>query len=77
MTKYFDKPTQVKFKDHEAEGEDARWLGGIGYDHYILCGECGSLLDLDNYVYDEVEIKELPWISISEAIIGGDADDED
>ena len=68
--KYFEKPTQVKFYNET----DGRFLGGIGYKDFIICGECGCVLNLSD-VYDSYQetikepVKILNWIDISYAII--------
>ena len=62
------KTEQIIFIDHESE--DACPTGGILIDDtYVICGECGSVLELAD---GEIEIvKRFPvWISISEEIIG-------
>ena len=41
---YFPTPTQVKYYD--ADGD--RYIGGIGWRHYIICGCCGQLIDIDD-----------------------------
>ena len=64
MKKHYDVPTQVKFYDKDNEV----WLGGIAYGDEIICGECGGVFELSDLEPHEVE--ELPWIDISEAIIG-------
>ena len=40
---YFDKPTQVAFWD--AEG--CQWSGGIAYQDEIICGCCGSIIEIE------------------------------
>lgn len=64
----FEKPTQVKFADlfEEEEQGRRRILGGIAFGDFVICGECGSVLEME-----DVEILEVfPWIDISDAIIG-------
>lgn len=64
MKKYFEKPTQVKFIDcFESE---KRILGGIAFGDIIICGECGSTIEMDDIEW----LEELPWVSISEEIKG-------
>lgn len=66
--KYFDRPTQVKFVDPfetEQTGEK-RWLGGIAYGAEVICGECGSIIELDEI--EDLEV--LEWVSISDEILG-------
>lgn len=63
---WYGKPTQVHFHD-EGMAED-EWCGGIAYHDYIICGCCGSIIELDN---EDVQIlEELPWINVSHEIIG-------
>ena len=64
--KYFDRPTQVKFIESSDIVDEPHWIGGIAFCHEIICGECGHIVDLDDV--EEIEI--LPWISISEEIMG-------
>ena len=65
--KFFEKPTQVKFYDSENEC----WLGGIAYGDVIICGCCGSILEIADFENPDKEIKEYPkWLNISEEIIG-------
>lgn len=68
INKYFNEPTQVRFKDDFEE--EPRWIGGIAYRDEVICMECGSTVDLE----DVVEIEELPWISLSEEVMGDDGD---
>ena len=67
MKMYYDYPTQVIFKDSPDVMDEPRWIGGIAYHDEVICGECGSILSLE----DIEEIIDLPWVSISEEI-GGD-----
>ena len=64
--KFYDVPTQVKFKESIEVVDDPCWLGGIAYEDYIICGCCGGIIQLE----DVDEIKELNWIPISEEIMG-------
>lgn len=59
------KVEQVYFY-HYADG---KFYGGILVDNkYVICGCCGSVFDLEE---GEIEISDkLPWINISEAILG-------
>ena len=72
-TRYFEEPTQVAFYNPV----DERWLGGIAYQDFIICGECGHVVP----VSEILEIKEVPddhktplvplkWYTISEEILG-------
>lgn len=60
--KIFETPQQVKFKDEEHNLE----LGGIAYNDFVICGECGDVLPLC-----QVEIIEVydDWISVSDEIV--------
>ena len=63
--KYYEEPTQVVFIEN-MEDEGPRKIGGIAYQDYIICGECGGVVKIE-----ETEIvKELPWYTISEDIGG-------
>lgn len=69
----FDKPTQVAFVDEwtdDGEPDMECVIGGIAYGTEIVCGECGSVVDLDDlaalYIFGE-------WITISEDILGEEA----
>ena len=66
---YFDVPTQVAFIENSDISDDRNWKGGIAIDMSIICGECGSAIELD----DVQSLIVYPWISISDAIIGEDA----
>ena len=64
--KYYEEPTQVVFIEN-MEDDGSRKIGGIAYQDYIICGECGGVVKIE-----ETEIvEELPWCAISEEI-GGD-----
>ena len=59
----FDKPTQVAFVDERTDdGEpDMEYvIGGIAYGTEIICGECGSIVDLEDvaalYIFDDIVI---------------------
>ena len=68
MKRFFEKPTQVMFKqDEETMLENgAEWFAGIAYHDEIICGCCGGIIEMD-----EVEtISPMSWIDISEAIAG-------
>lgn len=62
-TKYFDKPTQVVFRDPDNE---EGFIGGIAYRDEIICGCCGGIFEL-NEVEDLLSID---WIDISDSIRG-------
>lgn len=63
---YFDRPTQVAFKEKEEVCDYPTWIGGIAFHDIIICGECGHTVLLE----DVEEIRVLPWVSISEEIKG-------
>lgn len=65
--KYYERPTQVIFLEEEGVTEEKpRKIGGIAYHDYIICGECGGIVAIE----DTEIIKELPWYTISEDIGG-------
>lgn len=68
----FDKPTQVAFVDEWTDDGEPNMeyvIGGIAYGTEIICGECGSVVDLEDvaalYIFGD-------WITISEEILGDD-----
>ena len=63
---YFESPTQVAFKEGFDMTDTPRWIGGIAYHDEIICCECGVVVFIKNVE----EIIELPWVSVSEEIIG-------
>lgn len=78
-TPYFDTPVQVAFYD--ADGD--HYVGGIGYHDTVICGCCGGVLTVDEIMEFVPEntagIIILPWVDISQEIIGdilGAEDDE-
>ena len=75
MKKFYDVPTQVKFIETADVVDDPHWIGGIAYQDYVICGECGGIVDLE----DIEDIEEFPWCDISDEIIGDEclADDLD
>lgn len=76
MKNFYDVPTQVKFIESPDVVDDPHWIGGIAYKDYVICGECGGIVDLK----DIENIEEFPWCDISDEIIGDDgfeADDLD
>ena len=69
---YFETPTQVAFVDEWTDDGEPNMeyvIGGIAYGTEIICGECGSIVDLEDvaalYIFGE-------WITISEDILGDD-----
>ena len=75
MKKFYEVPTQVKFIENADIVDDPHWIGGIAYQDYVICGECGGIVDLE----DIADIVEYPWVDISDGIVGdeGLADDLD
>lgn len=70
----FEAPTQVAFVDEWNDNDEPNMdiiIGGIAYGTEIICGECGSIIDLEDvaalYIFDD-------WIPIGEAILGNDID---
>ena len=63
---YYEVPTQVKFKNADPDICDDKVCGGIAYQDFVICGECGATLELD----DVIIIEELSWATISEEIKG-------
>ena len=66
MEKFYEVPTQVKFLESADVVDEPRWLGGIALEDTVICGEGGRIVELDD-IADNVE---LPWVSISEEILG-------
>ena len=63
--RYYPKPKQVKWFDNL----DGVWVGGIAFGHVIICGCCGSTIELDNFEKGEV-VEYEDWIDIEEEIRG-------
>ena len=66
MKKFYEVATQVKFIESADVVDEPHWIGGIAYQDYIICCECGSIIELS----DIEDIVELPWVSISDEVIG-------
>ena len=66
MKKFYEVPTQVKFLESTDVAVEPCWVGGIAFEDKVICGECGSVVEMD----DIADIVELPWVSISEEILG-------
>ena len=61
---------QVQFWDDD----NKEWFGGIMIDNeYIICGCCGSVLELNEFEEKEV-IEYEDWVNIEEEIRGEDYD---
>lgn len=48
---YFETPTQVAFVDEwtdDGEPDMEYVIGGIAFGSIIICGECGSVIDLED-----------------------------
>ena len=72
MKKYYERPTQVRWFD----SMNKRWFSGIAYKGEVICGCCGSILELDEF--EEGEVVELGnWVNIEEEIRGEDYDYEE
>ena len=63
--RYYPRPKQVKWFDNL----DSVWVGGIAFGHVIICGCCGSTIELDNFEEGEV-VEYEDWIDIEEQIRG-------
>ena len=61
--RYYSRPKQVKWFDNL----DGVWVGGIAFGHVIICGCCGSTIELDEFEKGEV-IEYEDWIDIEEEI---------
>lgn len=71
---HFEAPTQVAFVDEWNDNDEPdmdKVIGGIAYGTEIICGECGSIVDLEDvaalYIFGD-------WMTISEEILGDDID---
>ena len=63
--KWYDTPTQVIFIP---QGECP--CAGIAYHDEVICGCCGGVFCMDEVLI----VKEYPWETLHDAIIGGDQD---
>ena len=70
MKFFYDKPTQVKFKEKPEVSDTPRWIGGIAYGDQVICGECGAIVEC----HDIGEIINLSWVDISEEILGDETE---
>lgn len=73
MKKFYEVPTQVKFIESDDVVDEPRWIGGIAFQDYVICGECGGIIKLE----DIADIVELPWVDITDGIIGDGGLDDD
>ena len=64
--KYYEEPTQVIFLEEYVTEEKPQKIGGIAYHDYIICGECGAVVKIE----DTEIVEELSWYDISEEIGG-------
>lgn len=69
---HFEEPAQVAFVDEWNDNDEPdmdKVIGGIAYGSEIICGECGSIVDLEDvaalYIFGY-------WVTISEEILGDD-----
>lgn len=65
MEKFYNVPTQVAFIYPDDASKEISY--GIAYKNEIICGCCGNVFELGDYI--EV-LEELPWISLREEIEG-------
>lgn len=65
IKKFYPRPKQVKWFD----SLDGVWVGGIAFGHVIICGCCGSTIELDEFEKGEV-VEYEDWIDIEEEIRG-------
>ena len=83
--KLFEFPRQVKFLDLGDTQEEEVWHGGIAIDGSIICGCCGTVLDIEDifadwedYGREEYPNVEAPieiynyWVDLDEEILGDD-----
>ena len=69
---YYGTPCQVRFY----EAASGLYRGGIAIHDYIICGCCGSALDIEELLEDaeaagiDLQYHELPWIDIKDEIRG-------
>lgn len=66
MKDYYDIPTQVVFSDSINEDGTRPLFGGIAFGNIIICGECGGVLELDEF--EDGDVRELEWVNIDENI---------
>lgn len=63
--RYYPRPKQVKWFDNL----DGVWVGGIAFGDVIICGCCGSTIELNDFEKGEV-VEYEDWIDIEEEIRG-------
>lgn len=64
--KYYKTPVQLRVED--PNGEEGKYLYGIGFGKVFICGCCGNVFELEELEADGLEITELDWVDISGAI---------
>ena len=70
MKFFYDKPTQVQFKEKPEVNDEPHWIGGIAYCDQVICGECGAIVEC----HDIDEIINLSWVDISKGILGDETE---
>lgn len=72
---YYDHPIQVRYWDTGLR----TYVGGIGFQDFIICGCCGKKCEIDEILAEAAEydnlspdeaIIEMDWIDIEEIIRG-------
>ena len=72
---YYEHPVQVRYWDNGLQ----KYVGGIGYQDFIICGCCGKICSVAEIIKEGEEIAhidedeaiiELDWLDISCEIIG-------
>lgn len=59
MKKFYEVPKQVKWFDYNED----KWIGGIAFHDFIICGCCGGVLELNEFEEKEV-IEYEDWVDI-------------
>lgn len=76
---YFDKPTQVWFfnaYDAATKDDGTEWICGIAFEDYIICGECGAKIDIEDLLEEAADFTmeyimyEMEWVNIHDEIAG-------
>ena len=67
---FYDEAVQILFKNLPDESDPSldteTVFGGIAFGGSVICGCCGEVVRLE---YVDI-LEELPWVNISEEIIG-------